>query len=292
MASDELIAELDSHAPRVGANVGLWPGLTVYRFTAPMQPRRDEVHGLALGIVAQGRTAVTVGRRRNSQDQLTYVVVGSRLQFLGEVLDASDEQPCLCLLLQLEPTMVRSTSTQMLERSSPSPGGAHPDACVVATLDDELTSAVVRFLRALPAETDRRVLAPLYLQELIYRILQRDRSSRVPQFAAEKAVRSPVAEAISYIHRHLAEPVAVPTLARHVNLSPSAFSRLFRDATGGSPYQYVKHARLNRARELLADERLSVSDIAGRIGYSSTSHFIKEFRARFGATPGRYRVTP
>jgi hypothetical protein len=39
--SDELVAELEARAPHVGANVGLWPGLTIYRFTKPTEPRDD-----------------------------------------------------------------------------------------------------------------------------------------------------------------------------------------------------------------------------------------------------------
>jgi transcriptional regulator GlxA family with amidase domain len=58
-----------------------------------------------------------------------------------------------------------------------------------------------------------------------------------------------VGAALSYISAHLAEPLTVTALAEQVSLSPSAFSRLFRDVTGRSPYQFVKELRLNRARE-------------------------------------------
>jgi AraC-like DNA-binding protein len=46
--------------------------------------------------------------------------------------------------------------------------------------------------------------------------------------------------------------------------------------------------RLDRARELLLDGRLSVTDVSRAVGYSSASHFIKEFRSRFGTTPRAY----
>jgi AraC-like DNA-binding protein len=96
-----------------------------------------------------------------------------------------------------------------------------------------------------------------------------------------------VAAAIDYIEAHLDEPVTVRTLAGRVHLSSSAFSRAFRDATGRSPYQFVKQARLERARDLLTAHRLTVSAAARAVGYSSTSHFIQEFRRRFGVNPGR-----
>ena len=58
--SGDLIAELAARAPKVGANSGLWPGLTIYRFTGPVGPSWEEIQSLSLCIVAQGRKAVSV----------------------------------------------------------------------------------------------------------------------------------------------------------------------------------------------------------------------------------------
>ena len=71
-------------------------------------------------------------------------------------------------------------------------------------------------------------------------------------------------------------------------MSPSAFSRAFREATGRPPYQYVKDSRLDRAREMLDDRALGVATVAGAVGYCSVSHFIKAFQRRYGSTPGEY----
>jgi AraC-like DNA-binding protein len=77
-------------------------------------------------------------------------------------------------------------------------------------------------------------------------------------------------------------------MADLVNLSPSAFAHLFRDVTGRSPYQFLKEMRLDRARELLVDGSFTVARISKEVGYASVSHFISEFRARFGVTPRGY----
>ena len=58
--------------------------------------------------------------------------------------------------------------------------------------------------------------------------------------------------------------------------------------TGRSPYQFVKEMRLDRARELLIDGQLAVARVSKEVGYGSVSHFISEFRARFGVTPRTY----
>jgi transcriptional regulator GlxA family with amidase domain len=129
------------------------------------------------------------------------------------------------------------------------------------------------------------------MQEMVYRLLQREQRTRLLQFASDEVLRNPVAAALSHIASHLADPLTVGALATHVNLSPSAFSRAFREATGRPPHRYIKECRLDRARELLDDRRLGVTAVAGAVGYSSVSHFIKEFDRRFGSTPGEYAET-
>ena len=47
-SSGELIAELFARAPKVGANTGVWPGLTIYRFTSPAGPTWEEIQSLPL----------------------------------------------------------------------------------------------------------------------------------------------------------------------------------------------------------------------------------------------------
>jgi AraC-like DNA-binding protein len=91
------------------------------------------------------------------------------------------------------------------------------------------------------------------------------------------------------VRGHLSAPLTVADLAEQVNLSPSAFAHLFRDVTGRSPYQFVKEMRLDKAREVLIDGQLAVVRVAQEVGYGSASHFISEFRARFGVTPRAFR---
>ncbi len=288
----QLVAELRSRAPMEGANVGLWPGLTIYRFTRPTQPRWEEIESLSIGFIIQASTALTAVGERRLYGQSNYVVIGSRRHFDCRILAASPHQPTLCLVLGIDPQLVRFVSASMREpgiaRGVLDAGGA----CAVSAVDIELMDTVLRFLGALSVGGDRRVLAPLHLQEMVYRVLQREQRGRLVQLAADQAMGNPVAAALDYIDAHLAEPLTVDTLAAQVCLSPSAFSRVFREKTGLSPYQYVKATRLDRARQLLDEGWLGVSAVSRKVGYVSASHFIKEFRSRFGATPGDYSDPP
>jgi AraC-type transcriptional regulator len=83
--------------------------------------------------------------------------------------------PFLSFVLRIDPAVVRRVSVEMLEQrraemlvdSPPDPSKAF-----VSTLDSGLMSSVIRFLRALSTGPDRRILAPAYLQEMVYRVLQ------------------------------------------------------------------------------------------------------------------------
>jgi AraC-like DNA-binding protein len=289
--SGDLIRETRARAPELGGNPGGWPGLTFYRFNQPTSPHWDEVKSLSLCIIAQGSKCVVVEGQSYVYDPFNYLVLSSSRHFTAEILEATPAKPFLSLVLQIDPTLVRRISADILDRRTTTFGRSvqgKPESAFVTPLDCSLMSATIRFLRATDTGADRRVLAPIYLQEMVYRVLQAAQYARLLEVAATEVASNPVSEVISYVQENMSDPLTVSDLAERVALSPSAFSHLFRDVTGKSPYQFVKEMRLNRARELLLEGKLSVTQVSRAVGYSSSSHFINEFRDRFGATPRAY----
>lgn len=98
-----------------------------------------------------------------------------------------------------------------------------------------------------------------------------------------------VERAIFYMKQHLDAPLRLDTLARVATLSKYHFIRRFRAATGSSPYNYLIHLRVSRAKELLVTSRLPVADVAAAVGFSGAGNFIKAFRNATGRTPAEYR---
>ncbi|MCQ4084128.1 AraC family transcriptional regulator [Streptomyces sp. RB6PN25] len=289
--SGDLLAEIRTRTPEIGGNLGGWPGLTLYRFTQPTAPHWDEVKSLSLCIVAQGRKCVVVDDREYVYDAFNYLVLSNSRHFTAEILEATQAKPFLSLVLQIDPNLVRRISADIFDRRTTTfgrPPQGKPESTFVTPLDRSLVGAMVRFLRATDTGADRRVLAPVYLQEMVYRVLQAEQYSRLLEVAATEVASNPLSEVISYVQENMSQPLTVSDLAERVALSPSAFSHLFRDVTGKSPYRFVKEMRLNRARELLLEGELSVTQVSRAVGYSSTSHFINEFRDRFGASPRAY----
>jgi len=88
---------------------------------------------------------------------------------------------------------------------------------------------------------------------------------------------------------NLGGDVSLADLANDCGLSASHFSRAFRQSTGLSPHQWLLQRRVDQAKGLLADRRLSLSEIALACGFSDQSHFSRVFSRLTGNSPGSWR---
>ncbi|SFE19370.1 AraC family transcriptional regulator [Phytopseudomonas straminea] len=95
----------------------------------------------------------------------------------------------------------------------------------------------------------------------------------------------PLSALNAYIERHAAHPIQVADLASLAGLSAARFHHRFLDETGLTPMAYVRDKRLRLGRQLLHNSRLSVGEIAARVGYTSQSAFTAALSRHFGETP-------
>jgi AraC family transcriptional regulator len=92
-----------------------------------------------------------------------------------------------------------------------------------------------------------------------------------------------------YIEDNLAENIALVDLAAVVGLSVSHFNVLFREAVGLSPHQYLIRRRIERAKEMLSEGKLSISQIATESGFAHQSHLARHMRRMLGVGPKALR---
>jgi AraC-like DNA-binding protein len=83
----------------------------------------------------------------------------------------------------------------------------------------------------------------------------------------------------------------VAELAREAGYSPDHFARVFKQIIGVSPQAYVIRARIDRAKQLLAESSLSISQIADVLGYEDLFFFSRQFKSKTGSTPRQYRAS-
>lgn len=92
-------------------------------------------------------------------------------------------------------------------------------------------------------------------------------------------------ETIENMRRHFEHPLPIPELARMVLISERELERLFRKHLGTSPLAFYRRLRLEKAQLLLQQTSFSITNIAIRCGFGSTSHFSRSFHRHFGYSP-------
>ncbi|MBU8540638.1 AraC family transcriptional regulator [Falsiroseomonas tokyonensis] len=98
-----------------------------------------------------------------------------------------------------------------------------------------------------------------------------------------------VRRATAYMMENLDSEIGLAELSALVGLSPTHFCTAFRRSTGLPPHAWLTEARMERAKALLADPRLSLTEVAQTVGYGGQSAFGAAFRRATGMTPGAWR---
>jgi len=96
---------------------------------------------------------------------------------------------------------------------------------------------------------------------------------------------------IAFVEARLHEEVSLKDMADVAGLSPFHFSRMFKLATGETPYHFLGSRRLERARRLLAEGNMPLAELALACGFASQSHFTAAFTKAMGTSPGKFRKT-
>ena len=98
--------------------------------------------------------------------------------------------------------------------------------------------------------------------------------------------------ALNFIHLNYEKELSVELIAQQANLSIYHFSRLFKKETGYSPYEYLMHYRLDKAKKLLKTSKKTISEISFLTGFKSESNFIYCFHKNMNMSPGQFRRLP
>ena len=99
-----------------------------------------------------------------------------------------------------------------------------------------------------------------------------------------------VQRVIEIVNDSLADRLPERAMARMVNLSSARLRQLFKKETGLAPFQYVKRLRMKRAADLLRASFLSVKEVSFQSGWGDLSHFVRDFKKRYGLTPSEFRT--
>lgn len=252
-------------------------------------------------------------RHRHAQAELTWVVRGHGVRFVGDSAEpfadgdlvllgpevphlwagraAATEAPFRAHVVQFPPALLDSplwpelrALQPLLERARRGlriQGHAHAPvtAALVAMADADALqrlALLIQLLRALALHA--RSLRPLSA-------VKASRSAAVNGGTATRRID----RVIDWIHGHLAQELRVEDAAQVAHVSPAAFSRFFKRETGKTWSRYVNDVRCSEAGVRLRQSARPVAEIAHDCGFRTLSHFNREFAKRLGATPRDYR---
>ncbi|MBD1866103.1 helix-turn-helix transcriptional regulator [Cyanobacteria bacterium FACHB-471] len=138
------------------------------------------------------------------------------------------------------------------------------------------------------------MMGQLYVESLsqvlaIHLLRHYSQSALIIKSENRSLTHSQLQQAIDYIHTHLNRDLSLAELAGVINISPTYFASLFKQAMGISPHQYVIQQRVERAKVMLKRTDLAIADIALRVGFSNQSHLTRHFKRLTGITPKQVR---
>jgi AraC-like DNA-binding protein len=119
------------------------------------------------------------------------------------------------------------------------------------------------------------------------------RANRFTEVALRNRDRAEPVEiwkARNFIHEHSDEELSLTKVAKFVNISPNHLSDKFKEVTGLNFVDCIARTRTERARELLQNSNLRISEIAFAVGFQSLSQFNRVFKKLSGKSPTAYRA--
>ncbi|XXX79002.1 AraC family transcriptional regulator [Sorangium sp. So ce134] len=281
----ERSALIASQAEAEGCTDAAFPGLRFVRVSRPSTCRLLHALGPTLMVIGQGRTTARFGEQEIEYDASRYAIVAREAAFEEAVTEADSTSPYLAMNLEIPPDAIARMVLALADASAEPAAEAAP--AVVSDLDTPIDDAVVRLLRAIRDPVERRIVAPLAFEELVFRLLRSEAAAMVRSAVGRDPDADRIQAAMRFLRANVERPLSVDDVARHVAMSPSHFAHRFRAVARVSPMRYLKQLRLQHARALLLSG-VRASEAARRAGYESASHFTRDFKSTFGAAPGVY----
>ena len=121
------------------------------------------------------------------------------------------------------------------------------------------------------------------------RILLMDILQALSSYNIENKQSSILAPALSMLASHPEKALSISDLAKACAISEVYFRKKFKQNFGITPIEYRNNLRLEQAKIKLESDEMTIQEISDFFGYSTVSHFIQQFKKRYGASPLAYK---
>ena len=254
-------------------------------------------------------------RHRHRQIELTWIEAGLGMRFVGDAVEPFGPGDLVLLgpnvphgwvsarrgsprrvaatVVQFAPELLADPMLPELARVAPLAARASVGLSIQGRAARDVTRVLTRMGSIGPVARLAALIEVIGILEAHAGALRPIASSAMPGAIHAEAAgggKRRVDVTIDWIHRHLARELRVSDLARIAHVTPAAFSRFFRREVGKTFTRYVNDLRCSEACLRLQNSDRPISAIARECGFATMSHFNRQFRLRYGVTPGHYRL--
>lgn len=166
--------------------------------------------------------------------------------------------------------------------------GLRPDQPIYHANSKELQNSMMNEMMYIvqhSSETPLHLIGHLYL--FLDYFMRSARSVRINQ--SGKLRDFYIKEALAFIEQNFQNNISVEDIADSCGLNRSYFGKIFHNAIGKSPQEFLIHYRMTKAAELLKLTGLSIADIGSAVGYPNQLHFSRAFKKVYGTSPRNWR---
>jgi AraC-like DNA-binding protein len=266
-------------------------GLRVYRYCQPTALAQLTSRGVGFCLVVQGSKHLQAASHAVQAAAGQMIVVARNADLRAVVHSDPFAGPYLALSVWFDPERVGRALLRLAELEAPgtSAGETADLPAFTSQPTDDIASAVERLLDAVWNPVDRKTIAPLVLDELMFRLLRTDAAAAVRAGMGPPQEVARILDLMQFIRENHTRKLTVHVLAKRAAMSPSNFAHQFSRIAHSSPMKYVREVRLERAKTLLGEKGVRPTEVARTVGFESAAHFTREFKRRYGTPPSRYR---
>lgn len=270
--------------PDAGEYLAPFGGLALHRIHTMMNTRPVVLKPVVV-VIAQGQKCVRTELAEYTYGESNYFIVGMDMPSSCAMKEPSPDSPFLSMVLELD----RGLIAQIAAEVPPTPGG--PDAvsgsAMVADLRPDLLDAFLRLLELVEQPEQARMLAPLVIKEIHYRLMAGPYGNQLRAINTFGTPSNQISQAVAWLRENFSKPLMVDELARLVNMGTSTFHKHFKDVTNLSPLQYQKRLRLEEAQRLMLTGGYDASGACIAVGYENLAQFNREYKRLYGEPPRR-----
>lgn len=211
--------------------------------------------------------------------------------------NASIYNPTKCLVLELNPSYIQSVYEEILYSKtdehilfSDTLVSSHP---YFLSNDNLLIQGFIKLyeLQLKDKTNAKALIEDLMVKEVLYRLFCTEGVHLLKMNFEKSIFDMGIRKVISFIKENIQQKFTVPSLARVAGLGQTSFYKLFKEATGRSPAEYVLHERIRQAKILITKGKYSFQEIAFKCGFNSYEYFCSQFKKIEKQRPSEFKRT-